>query len=77
MNRDARLRNQLGFFPLFFLMIVATTLFNRYFVDRTLAFNLLLPIYLTAFVETQNMAHGNHMNVVRNLVFFTLICAFI
>lgn len=76
-KRDYTLKNNLGFFILFFLLVVATLIFNRYLVDEILAFNVFLPIYLAIFVDVQGDDRNPSETMPRNLVFFAVVCAFL
>lgn len=58
LNRDNTLRNNLGFFPLLVLLVGMPLVINNYLVDPILAKNILLPIYLTLFVDIQSEGHS-------------------
>lgn len=78
LRRDDRLRNYLGFFPLLAILVGGPTFINWLLVPRTVAFQVLLPLYLTLFVNLQGAhLHEADQKLPRNLVFFVMVCSLI
>jgi hypothetical protein len=76
-RRDANFRNTFPFFPMLLLLVGLPLLINSYLVDSVLARNIFLPIYLAEFVDLQGDQRMIGEKRPRNIVFFTLICAFL
>ena len=72
--------NMAKFVQLFVLLIILPLIVNCLLTDTHIAINLLLPIYLTLFVfqvGDYHRAPRESPKVFRNIVFFTIICAFL
>jgi hypothetical protein len=76
--KSSLIKSDIYFFPLLLGFVILPTLINWLLVDRNLALNIFLPTYLTFFVDFQGAPRRDvSYNFPRNLVFFTLICAFL
>lgn len=67
--------NIAAFFVAFMALIVAPLIVNSLLSTSVLAFNLFLPIYLTEFVDVLGNDQIMYITLIRNLVFFTIVCS--
>lgn len=72
-NRNWR-KNTESFFESGLIYLIVPTVINWLLIRHEIAFNLLLPIYLTIFVAVNNNPN-NQKTIPRNLVFFIVMCA--
>jgi hypothetical protein len=56
-------------------VVLLPTIINRLLVSQVVAYNIMLPIYITSFVDINANDRATSPTIVRNLVFFVLLAS--